>query len=84
MLLIGGMMPTASVPTTVWSSQALEHATAPLIEDQDCGKRLLEALAPDTDRLYTTTDPLTLGHNPLLKGLWDQWELDWPKQDSVA
>ncbi len=83
-LLIGGMMPIASVPTTVWSSQVLEHATASLIEDQDCGKRLLEALAPDTDRLYTTTDPLTLGHNPLLKGLWDQWELDWPKQDGSA
>lgn len=78
-LLIGNMMPTASVPTTVWSSQALEHTIPSLIDDPSCGARLLEALAHDIDRLYTTTDPLPLGHNPLLKELWDLWNLTWPQ-----
>ena len=31
-------------------------------------KRLLEALAPDTERLYSTADPLRLGHNPAAQG----------------
>ena len=65
---IGNTMPTASVPTSVWSSQLLEHAIPALIDDPDCGKRLLEALAPDTERLYSTADPLRLGHNPAAQG----------------
>lgn len=80
MMFIGDPMPTASVPTTVWSSNQLEHAIPGLIDDPDCGARLLEALAPDTDWLYPMTDPLKLGHNPLLKGLWDQWSLLWPER----
>lgn len=84
MMFIGDPMPTASVPTTVWSSNQLEHAIPGLIDDPDCGARLLEALAPDADRLYTATDPLPLGHNPLLKEQWDQWKLAWPQRVDAA
>lgn len=84
MMFIGDPMPTASVPTTVWSSNQLEHAIPGLIDDPDCGARLLEALAPDTDWLYPSTDPLPLGHNPLLKEQWDQWKLAWPQRVDAA
>ena len=84
MMFIGDAMPTASVPTTVWSSNLLEHAVPALIDDPGCGARLLEALAPDTDRLYTTTDPLILGSNPLLEELWDQWHLLWPQRVAAS
>lgn len=84
MSFIGNTMPTASVPTSVWSSQLFEHAIPSLTDDPDCGQRLLEALAPDTQRLYTTTDPLPLGHNPLLHDLWKQWAITWPQTPDVA
>ena len=76
---IGNTMPTASVPTSVWSSQLFEHALPELTGDPECGKRLVEALAPDTQRLYTRADPLPLRRNPLLKDLWEQWRIVWPQ-----
>ncbi|MCY4518758.1 MAG: hypothetical protein OXB99_16125 [Acidimicrobiaceae bacterium] len=84
MAFIGNTMPTASIPTSVWSSQLFEHAIPALIDDPDCGQRLLEALASDTDRLYTTTDPLPLRHDPLLKDLWEQWRIGWPQAPRAA
>ena len=75
---IGDTTLTAKVPTSVWSSQQLEHAIPTLINDPDCGARLLESLASATDRLRTTTEPLTPTRNPLLWDLWEQWGHTWP------
>ena len=75
---IGNTKLTAKVPTSVWSSQQLEHAIPTLINDPGCGARLLESLASATDRLQTTTEPLTPTLNPLLSDLWEQWGNTWP------
>lgn len=81
---IGNTMPTASIPTAVWSSQLIEHALPSLIDDADCGQKLLKALPPDTQRQTTRTDPLPLGHNPLLHDLWQQWQITWPQTPDSA
>ena len=81
---IGNTMPSASVPTSVWSSQILEHAIASLTDEVDCGTQLLGVLADNTVILDTSIGSLPPRHNPLLGDLWEQWHLTWPQPDEAA
>ena len=81
---IGNTMPSASVPTSVWSSQILEHAIASLTDEVDCGTQLLGVLADNTDTLDTSIGSLPPLPNPLLGDLWEQWHLTWPQPDEAA
>ena len=70
---ITNVIKPASIPTTVISSQKLEHVLAGLSKESSCGSLLLQTLAPDTDTIKTDLAPLPTDTNPLLSEIRDQW-----------
>ena len=70
---ITNVIKPASVPTTVVSSQKLDHVLAALSKESACGSLLLQALAPNTDTIKTDLNPLPTDTNPLLREIRDQW-----------
>ena len=73
MPFITDLVKPATVPTTVVSSQQLEHILAGLSNDPACGQSLLEALASNTNQIQPYPGPLPAATNPLLKEIKDQW-----------